>query len=169
MEWQYVWDNRHVNLNFCEQNVIEFQNMLNYFLILHAFSFVICLYREIYFVNVQRIGSLMRILEVIGLYGNLAVLVLALSLYSLWMSDFSIEMYKRYMNIGSYSHHSQKVLDFMQPRCLRDHTLIQQWGGGVLSWIQCQITIHVSYMFTFIILMAKSRVGPVGADHTQQF
>ena len=65
--------------------------------------------------------------------------------------------------------HTQRAIDFIQPECLTDWSKIKDWAGGVLDWILCEIIIHVTYMFTFIILMIKSRFGPVGVDNTQQF
>ena len=52
---------------------------------------------------------------------------------------------------------------------MTNKALIHGWGGGAIDWIECELLFHIAYMFTFIILMGKSRFMTVGTDNTQQF
>ena len=69
----------------------------------HAFAVFVCLYREIKDVNVKRIGTLFKFLEVCGVYMFFAVIVLSLHHYSFWMYDFSVDSLKKFLFIDMHT------------------------------------------------------------------
>lgn len=75
---------------------MEFENIIFSFKIAHCYAIFICLYREMRDVDVKRIGSLMKALEVVGVYMFFAVIVMCLHHYSFWMFDFEIKMLEKF-------------------------------------------------------------------------
>ena len=105
----------------------------------------------------------MKLMEVIGVYSFFAVIVSCLHHYSFWMFDFSVESMNKFMHVDS---HTGWTLKFMQPECLTNRAIIHKWGGAVIDWIECELIFHLTYVFTFVLLMIKSRLMTVGMDHT---
>ena len=60
-----------------------------FIMVVHVYSIFICLYREIFEVRISTFGGIMKLLEVIGVYLYLAVLISCLTQYTFWMYDLT--------------------------------------------------------------------------------
>lgn len=56
---------------------------------LHAFALVVCLYREVFDVQVGTIAGFMKMLEVLGIFFFFAAFIQCLSFYSFWSYDIT--------------------------------------------------------------------------------
>ena len=63
---------------------------------LHFYMMVICIYREIYEVNVSFVGAIMKIMELVGVYLYFGLYIHCLSIYSFWMYDLPVKSYFEY-------------------------------------------------------------------------
>ena len=66
-------------------------------MVVHGYSILICLSRELFDVRIGTFGSIMKMLEVIGVYLYLAVLIICLSQFSFWfyeLTDASLKLYE---------------------------------------------------------------------------
>ena len=113
-----------------------------------------------------RFSTLMRGLEVLGVYTYFAIFVLSLHHYSFWMFELTIVSLEKFLGTG-FDKKMEIIMQYEQPVCLKNHKVVSEWGGGILQWIQCEISFHIAYMLTFVFLMIKSRFTTVGTDNTK--
>ena len=68
-------------------------------LVSHAYSLVVCLYREVFDVKVGLLAGVMKMLDVIGMFLYFAVFIECLSYYSFWSYDITDYTIKKFINI----------------------------------------------------------------------
>ena len=106
----------------------------------------------------------MRALEVVGVYLYLTVVIICLTQFSFWMYQLSDNSLKLFVPIEDND--ALKIVLNHKPECLKNREILAEWAGGTMFWIICEIIIHLTYVSTLVILMAKSRCFSVGVDNT---
>lgn len=154
-------------LGVCENEAQHMDLLMMFLIVMHVYSILICLYRELFEVRIGTIGSVMRAMEVLGVYVYLAAIILCLTQFSFWSYQLSDSSLKLFAPIGNKD--ALKVVLNHKPECLWNRGLMAEWAGGTMYWFICEIIVHLTYVATLIILMAKSRFFSVGIDNTQQF
>ena len=154
-------------LNVCENQAHEFTMLMNFLIAMHIYAIMICLYRELFEVKIGTIGGVMRFLEVIGVGLYLSCIIMCLAQFSFWMYEATDNDLRLFAPISNTD--AMKLVLRYHPTCLTDRGNLAQWAGGTMYWFICEIVVHITYVGTLVILMAKSRFISVGIDNTQQF
>ena len=152
-------------LNFCEREADKINDLITYLIVVHVYSTIICLYRELFEVRIGFFGGIMKMLEVIGVYLYLALIILSLGQFSFWMYQLTDSSLQQFVNFDN--HEARKIALSVSPACLKDRSILSEWAGGSLYWITIEIIVNLCYVATMMILLAKSRLFSVGIDNTQ--
>lgn len=75
---------------FCLNEATKINNVITYFKVLHAYAFLVCIYREIFDTKVGMIGGVMKTLELFGIYLYFAGIVQSLAMFSFWMYELPL-------------------------------------------------------------------------------
>lgn len=82
-------------LHVCEQKVTEFEEEMRNIMVGHIYSILICLYRELFEVQVGNLGAILKFFEIVGVYFNLSIQIHSLSHISFWyypITDMSLNL-----------------------------------------------------------------------------
>ena len=151
-------------LRVCEDQAQGLEMLMMFMIAMHVYSILICLYRELFEVRIGTIGGVMRFLEVIGVYLYLGAIIMSLTQFSFWMYQLSDSSLKLYAPIANWD--AMRIVLHHKPQCMVNRGILTEWAGGTMYWFICEIIVHMTYVSTLIILMAKSRFFSVGIDNT---
>ena len=88
-------------LNVCESQAADLDWLMTFIMVIHVYSIFICLYRELFEVRIGTFGGFMKILEVVGVYLYLAVLILCLSNFTFWLYPLTEQTLNKFAPVGN--------------------------------------------------------------------
>jgi hypothetical protein len=128
------------------------------FLVFHFFAALLCFYRENFEVKLGELGRIMRFTEVIGVLGYVALISNAFTNYGIYRMFDKVVIGKA---IKKELFNGRDI-----PDCIKDNTVNSDVVYNSIYWLEIEIMVAMTYLFTMMILMLKSRFTLIGIDQS---
>lgn len=120
---------------------------------MHGVLFLVCLYRELYSTSITAFSNIMKFIEVISMFANLA--------FTIHTIDFmSVELMELFKLKESKENESP---------CLGNREVFHKWNRGLSTWIYIECSVFVFFILSLLLLLLKSRCMKVGIDQAREF
>lgn len=113
---------------------------------MHAILFFICLSRELYSSTTTVLGVVLKAIEVIFMFVNLAMYI------------FTIDCYLIYF---------KKMQQENPEPCMVDKKLRHQWASNIGEWFILELLVFFTFVTTMLLFIIKSRCLRVGTNQAE--